>query len=621
MLLALGCVLALGAGAIVYFAANDISVSDGDPVSPAKARAIGARWRLVKSDALALRYAEALAAAGLYDELLKELRDGGLLAADERARLLFASEAMLRQRRYDDANETARRDGDDPWFSFIRARAHYALTPDAKAVFDDLQDALRGPDALAAEAWLFRARLALDVNDFETAAAAGRRAREAGAGERHVNAVAIESLIRTGEEAAAARLLAERNRQKRADDADARLAAMISLRQGDARAAARRLAAAGGKDGPNDLLAALAKWRAGDIAQAYAQAERELILAPQNWMALDLLAAIARDMGKGEEADRLIERLAASRPGLATVRRLRLQTDPDAAYAALATLSGASDISGVGAALLGADADLPEALREATQGERALIALAAALAANEVKAIDPDSVSAGGAVDPIVLTFGGAGYEALGEWAKADEMYVRASVVAPDFFRPVMNAADLARRRGANSRAIKLLSRFAEAHPDHVEARLALARAYEAAADFNAAADAYARIAPEILFASPEAARAYAAAATQAGRTAREAMLIAAAAGATDAKILGETLFIAGDDEGAAAALRKALIADPANQEIARRYVEAMTRLGRGDDAQSLLKAIKNQASAGAAVEESGADKNENARNKVKNQP
>jgi len=618
---AVAVVVALSAISIFNSTTQNLASTEKEDVSPARARAIGARWRQVKSDALAQRYADALISAGLYDRLLKEIDEGGLFAGDDRSRLLFRAEALLRQRRYDDAERVADQEENNPWVSFIRARATYALTPSEDAIAEDLRHALRGPDALAIEAWLFRARVALDANDIDTAKSASRRAREAGADEKLVEAIDIEGLIRNGDIASAESMLLKNAGKKRANLTNARLTALISLRQGDGRSAVRRLSAVRDDDGPTSLLLALAKWRAGDIAQAQALVERELAVAPKNWMALDLAAAIARDMDRNADADRLLARLSKVRPALAMLRRLRLQPDPDEAFMALVGLSEGTRSSGVGVALLGEGAVLPYELIDAKPNERALIRLGAALASGETEGLNPNDANIGGGNDPVALTLAGAGFETLGEWAKADEMYVRASVVSPDFFRPVMRAAALARQRGANRRAITLLKKYSMAHPDHNEARLELAQAYTAEEDFRMAAETFAHVAPDIIFETLDTAEAYATAATYAGRQERDAMLAAAAKNATNMKILGGTLFIAGEDKEAAVALRKALIADPNDAETAGRYADAMAKIGRGGEAKSLLDAIKKMGVEPAHVEESGALEPEYAKNKVKNQP
>ncbi|MEZ5915016.1 MAG: hypothetical protein R3C42_05250 [Parvularculaceae bacterium] len=625
------CVAALSAVSVFNSATVSFGAPGRDQMTPAKARAIGARWRKNKSDALARRYADALAAAGLDDRLVREIDEGGLFAGDDGARFAYRSEAMLRLRRFEDARRAADRQDDNPLASFIRARTVYALTPDEDAVAEDLRRALRGPDALAAKAWLLRARVALDANDMETAISASRRAREAGADENLVNAIETERLVRAGDLAAAATAISNSAGEKGPNRARARLAAMIDLRRGDGQGAARRLSSIGADDGSAALLLALAKWRTGDVAQAEALVARELALAPKNWMALDLAGAIARDVKRKDDAEKFLARLEKVRPALAMLRRLRLEQDPDAAFAALMSLSEGTKSEGAGAALLGEGAELPDELMEGRAHERALVALAAALAAGETEGFNPNDANIGGGNDPVALTLGGAGFEAMGEWAKADEMYVRASVVAPDFFRPVLRAAKLARRRGADRRAITLLDRFSTAHPDHDGARLELAQAYAGDENYSLAAKTFALAEPSLVFKTLDTAQAYAQAAAYAGRGEREAMISSAKSGARDMKILGAALFIAGENEAAAAAFRKSLIADPRDADAADRYTEAMAAIGRRAEARSLLDAIEaigetnapakggDEDGAAAPVEESGSPETDFARNKVKN--
>ena len=65
------CVAALSAVSVFNSATVSFGAPGRDQMTPAKARAIGARWRKNKSDALARRYADALAAAGLDDRLVR----------------------------------------------------------------------------------------------------------------------------------------------------------------------------------------------------------------------------------------------------------------------------------------------------------------------------------------------------------------------------------------------------------------------------------------------------------------------------------------------------------------------------------------------------------------------
>ncbi|MCB2096172.1 MAG: hypothetical protein KDE05_00945 [Parvularculaceae bacterium] len=622
--LAIVAAAVMSAIAVAYYAMRQQGFIGAQEASPAKARALGARWRASKTDALARQYADALVSAGLYDQLLEEIGGNGLFAADEQAATLFSAEALLRQRRYEDARDKAAQETANPWLAYVQARANYAMSADEPGAIHDLGAALRGPEDLLIDAWLFRARVALDANDSATASAAMRRAKEAGAPPSRTDTVEIEAAVRAGDLPSAAKRLSERasRAKKRAvPAADYRIGAMIRLRQEDGQGAVRLLDRANAVGEPAPLLTALAKWRAGDVAQAYALVEKELSATPDNWVTLDLAAAIARDLGKTEEADRLLMRLSEVRPALGVLRRLRKGLSLDTAVSELSALTDGEGVSGAGAALLGEGAALPDALREADERERNLVTLGAALASNNPRALKPYEATVSAGTDPVTLMLGGAAYERLGEWARADEMYVRASVAAQGQFTPVRRAADLALARGATERAIRLIEMFASAHPDHVAARLALARAHLAGDDARGAARIYAGLAPEDVFASREAALSYAQAAKGAGEKAREEMLAAARQGSSDMAILGEASLAVGDDAGGSAALREALIADPADERIAALYAGAMTRLGKEEEAQSLLAAIAKRAGKNETVEESSAPEPEKPTDLVKNQP
>jgi tetratricopeptide (TPR) repeat protein len=574
--------------------------------SAGEARAIGARWRASRNAALGAEYARALIAAGLYDELLTEISERGLFKGDAVGAALYRTEAALRQGRYEEALQSGGEGSafENPYLAYARARAAYALTGDPSAVAEDLARALRGPAELTADAWLFRARLALDANDFETAEAAARRAAEAGADQRSVEAVSIEKSVRAGDLQSAATRLAARMKSAKGAAAgklenDFRLAAMVNLKAGDAESAVRLVEEgrlAGAMDASARLLAALAKWMGGDEAQAYTLASGVLAASPENWTAIDLAAAIARDLGRNDEADALLERLAARRPALALARRYGdgvPSTDHDEAFAQFSGLDDDLASGGVAAALLGADRNMPALIKEPGASVRMAARLAKSINENDARGMRKAALAAvdgGGGVLTIALA--GEAFRRIGDFDRADDAFARASAAEPGFFAPLGARVRLFVDRGNRPAAIGLLREFLVVNPVNLEALVAMAILEEESGAARAAAASFSSLAPKEVFADEAAAIHYARAALKTGPAALELMLERARENATSMRLLGRIYSAVGDDERAAAAFRLALIADPADLEVPGEYFAAMERLGRGDEARTLLAEI-----------------------------
>lgn len=617
MLLFIGGITALAAHGTKRDARADVAAAP----TIAEARALGAHWRAQKTEALARDYAAALISVGLYDHLLTEIGERGLFAGDRDAANLFRAEANLRLGRYNEALKSAAGSAGNPYFAYARARASYALTGDGAAAGSDLATALRGPKELVADAWLFRARLALDANDFEAAEAAARRAVETGADRRRAALVSIERAIRAGAPGEAARLLkAHLRKAGPATAEELRLAAMIKLRAGDPRGASRFLdetRSRGAGDDRARLLSALAKWMTGDLAQAHALVGAHLAAAPHDWMALELGAAIARDFGRAGEADHLLERLAGERPALGIVRTPRREGAAlDRAFAELAALGGDEGLGGVAASLLGPDVEIPDAIREANETERGIIKLAIALEEGDERTMRAAARALAGSADPLALALAGKALLKAGDFDCADAAFAASSALAADFFAPVELRAERYAQRREFVAARALLQAFLEANSGHHRARLALATIEAGSGATRAAAANFAAIPPEILFADGEAVLLYAVVAKASGGTALSTMRARAKSGAPSARRLGEALLASGDEAGAAPPLRRALIDEPADGELASLYLEAMTRLDRTAEARSLLAEIVRRrpgATAAAALLEMGGERPEKA--------
>jgi len=609
----LGGAVLIAAATVAFVRVTGASPAEpaASQVSAAQARAIGARWRAEKSQEQARAYAQALIGAGLYDELLTEIAERGLFADDAVASGMFRAEANLRQGRFDEAIEAART-GDNPYFAYARARAVYALTADHGAVAADLSAALRGPPALAGDAWLFRARLALDANDFDSAAAAARRAAEVGVAPSRVDLFEIEKSVRAGEIGAAARLLEARGKDRRAPIAaeDFRLAAMAALRSGDAAAAVRLIDRARGAAGDDRarLLASLSKHLAGDNAQAWSLAASHLAAAPVDWVALDIGAAIARDMGRAKDEGDLLARLEKLRPALAAIRMMRAGSiTDDAAFDALTGKDG--DLSAVGAAafLLGPGA-VVRGLEEGQDQELAYVDAATALRGDDrarlrrlaTKMLNEKS-------PPLGLALAGALFAKLEDTESAARAFGLAAASAPDFLAPVLLNADLHARSGDRDGAAAILREFLARHDDNDRARLILARLEAENGDLKSAAENFAKIPPQAIFGDETLAALYGAAAKAAGGAAQVKMIETARASASTPRIQGVSLAATGDNEGAAAALRRAMLAGLGDDDLAGLYQEVMTSLGRADEAGSLLAEIRRRRNPAANSPDAGA--------------
>lgn len=618
---AIGLVVPAIFGAAIAFAV----LTDGDGLderriaaapTAAEARALGARWRANGGDELGVAYAQALVAAGLYDELLSEISERGLFARDTASATLFRTEATLRQGRYAEALDAGGEGSafDNPYLAYARARAAYALTGDPVSANADLARALRGPAALAADAWMFRARLALDANDARTAGAALRRAGEAGAARAAIDVMSIEALIRQGRFDVARERLSERARKARrksgpgdaTHEAEA-LAAMLCLRAGDWRCAVgvvddARMASS--TDVRDRLITALAKWMNGDLAQSYALLEGVLAAAPENWIALDLAAVVARDLGRMADADAFLDRLAVRRPALAQFRRRQIaDLSEDETLRSFAAGAGDPSLGGAAAALVGGDDHLPAAISEPDASARKLAALATAIRANVPRAMRKQALDL---IEhergPVALALAGAALQRVGDGDRAQDVFARASSLAPDFFAPVRARAEMFALENNRAAAIGLLREFLAGNARHAEARLAMAILEAEGGAHRAACQSFASLPPALVFADERAGILYARAAHAMGAAATTRMLAAARDAQPSLVALGAIHSEVGDDAGAAAMLRRALIADPTDEEAPGLYLAAMTRMDRADEARSLLVEIVRQRPEAVAV-------------------
>jgi hypothetical protein len=607
------------AGALSIVPREAAPAIDAEFVSPAAARALGARWRQTRRPDLERSYAQALLAAGLSDELLSAVAKEDLFAKDPETRALFRAEALLRLYRYTDAVAEAAAPAlaDNPYAAFIRVRARAGAGGGLDR--DALTLATRGPSELAREAWLLRARAALDESDFATADASFKRAAEAGATKARIEPFKIERDIRAGKTAAAAAALAARaeslakmaaGRGETLPDFEGlRLAAMLALRAGDGREAARLadrslLGTPGGHDAP---LAAFAKWMAGDSAQAEAILSAHLRAAPGDWIARDLAAALAFEQGEEKAAAAHLAELEVSNTQLAAFRRMRramAKRNFDAALAAAGDISAGKPLYGAAAALLGAGAVTPR-LPEPADADRLLAALADAADQRTARAAVSALLAA--RRSPVDLAAAAAALARAGLDDEAAALAFDASRAAGDFYSPVALRAALLEKKGRTAEALGHLEVFAAKNAGHAPARIARAQLLLRLDDIEGAVAAFAAVEPSAIFADEAPALDYARAASIAGDPWRQAMIGAASAALPRGERLGRALEAAGEDAAAAEVYRDALIDNPDSADLQRAYRNVMIRQGRLDDAEALFAAIARRRPAPAAGEPGGA--------------
>ena len=576
-----------------------------------RARAIGAEWRSTGGGDLGRRYADALLNTAQEEALISEIRNNKLLGDRPNSARLYEAEAYLRLRDYSTANAIAETDEikDDPFAAFIRARTEFALGK--KKDSDDLATALRYGGSFSAEAWLLRAREALDANELDTADAAARRAREAGADSGRVEVIEIEAAIRRGELQKVGTLLAARadalNARRRKTGLDKlvdldgdRLRVMMALLEGDPIEAARLadragLSVAGDRFAP---LAALAKWEAGDNAQSEALLRNHLEIAPADWRALDLLLGISETANRTADIQSLKKALRQYRPALASYRAMmsaRKNCDTDGEYyAALSTGSALLNDEipeGAIAALLGRNAAEMESLPEPSSTDRQLISLVREIGANDsLRAVRIARNSIG--ASPVELALSARAYADAGLQDEAMKSANASSISAPDFLAPLLVESGVLQKEGANDAAIATLGDFVDRNPGRDDARLALAAAYFHGENFKAAAATYASTDPRALFVNEDAATNYARAANEAGAAAAMRAIEAAQEELEEPRRLAEFCEMAGDDAAAASVWRDLLISAEPDRSALDAYRRILGRLGRAAEGERFIGEI-----------------------------
>lgn len=568
------------------------------------AATLRAAYRAQPGELLRIEAARALLGAGEYSEALVLLRDGLPENALAQEAEYLRAESLLRLRRFGEASALAgaiAAKGHSGAALLLMARAAYGAgrLEEARALTGE---ALRGGGPSLADAWLFRARLALDANDLVSANAAISRARESGASARSIFAAETEALIRRGsfEEAAAA--IAERRarggRGARQDDPLSEyLSAMLDMAKGDYVSATRRLRASerwigGFAYGP--LLQAVAHDGAGDSAQADRRFAILIDAEPENVVAViaagERLIAADRLEEAGALADRaqspvaaaylrLIAALAAA-DGDAALDAAKAFVDTPLPPSPVETLLGPH---AAGARLMH---DRHETAAALVRGVRVLFAGNAREAARTARDLDQP------APPPAVLVVIGELHLAAGDDARAATAFERALSAEPDSSKALVGRVRAAVRAGNVGAVEALLAARVATDPEGIEARSLLARlltlegrAAEAIEVLNPIEDAPAMSASDAMV--------FAAALERGDERGR----LAAFARRFDERHPGDPSAVvllerAGLSEAAAVAARDALLAAPERPERVAAYRAAMRRAGRGEAAEAFLSAL-----------------------------
>lgn len=573
------------------------------------ANAAGDVWRRTRSLAGARAFASALSLAGDFESLLVAIDEEGLLDDDPRLRAVYRTSALFHLRRFDDAISESKKVADDASTALIAARAAYALNADPEGANASIAAVLRttvANPALNIEAWLFRARTALDANDLATADAAIARAIESGAAGNAVDLMSIERSIRAGDVASAEERLDQRDASLRAanpdfvsDPGSERLRAMAAMHRGAPIEATRHLRAAHGDiDSRFLLLSALIRRSANDDGQAMA------LLASGNshsdWVAADL--QLHASTTSTDRARALLARMESGNPLLASIRQVERALsakDLDAAHAALSAVREPAR-SGAEAFLLGRAF---KATSEPSENMQRLLEAAIALR-NEGPVAARATVDAltGEGADALSVLVAANILNAAGEIDAAASVYKRSFDITPSAVA-ALGAAKALTRLGQNAEAERILKAAIAQRPTDRDLNVALARMFVGRGETAAAVSALARVPVRSLLEDVASAELRLELARDSGPDAVAAFLKEAEAAAPSTLGLARLAERAGRDDIAARAFRGVVVAVPTSLSASTGYLESMTRLGRREEALTMLETAARAAKSAEIVE------------------
>ncbi|MEZ5895107.1 MAG: hypothetical protein R3C51_01785 [Parvularculaceae bacterium] len=586
---------------------DEVSIQASVKQASLEARQLGEKWRDDQATDTAYAYADALMRAGMYETFLDETKTSALLSFDPDAQKRYRAEALLRLRRFAAArDEIGGREG-DPFAALVRARAIYALSANRDRVMADLSQALRASQ-LTSAAWLLRARVELDDNEFEAAQAAARRARDTGAAPATIQAVTIEAEIRGGDLESAAASLAARERRSHkkgrglALDVDietARLAAMAAARAGDFEEASRLFdasLAAHTVNSRDPLLAAIFKWGSGDIAQALAGVRKYRDHAPDDWVGLDIEAGLLRALDRQRDAAELVEKLTRVNPDLARLRRVRTLAaagDLDAVFAQYDMIEREVQITGAAAFLMGPNPGAPAELAEINHIEADRFTFATQRATAGPSQLGRLAVAhLAFHSDPIDQALAGAAFADAGQFDQARAAFESARKAAPAFFAPAARTAQLEVTDGAPNRAVAVLQDFLSANPDRDEARLMLAEIQAGRGDHCAAVRALSSAKPALVYGEDDAALLAIKSARRCSRRDVDETLDAARTLIDGTARFARMAELAGEDALAAQTWRDVLAGAPADRSAQDGYLRSMEKLNLRMQALAVLAEI-----------------------------
>lgn len=574
------------------------------------AETLRAAWRADPTDALRLEAARAFLIAGAEADAIDLLTAPALGDAEDFTRRHLLAEAALRARRFDEAGRLAAallaeapRDGRA---KLLEARVAHALGDRDKSR-SLVADSIRLGGESLGDAWIFRARIALDADDVDAARSAASRARDQGAAAAEADAVDIEALLREGalDEARAA-LSAFRAAPHAGDGPLAeRLETHFEICAGAPNEAARRLRVIAPlvEAAPHGLffLSRVATL-AADYAQGEAALDEALSDAPDNSV---LLAAAHERLiaaRRFDEAEELAERLGGldrNRAALARVAAALGRDDHDAAAAvALATDEFVEPMS-ADAFVFGRKC-APAAAADGARARAARLVAAIAAAKGDSRA------AARAAAQRLEESGDDASFRlaaaeihlALGDDAAAGAGFEHALARSPDSVRARTGLARIAGRAGAFEKAAEL---FAAAPPTTAGAAAVSARALVAAGRHAEAARALAPFVAD-LGADPDDAAAAVRILKAAGE---DAAVVAVAQSARRARPdsieTARLLNAAGLVDDSIAAARAGVLAFPQSTDRAELYAIVMMKAGRSGEAAAFMSELS------ARVGENGA--------------
>jgi hypothetical protein len=588
------------------------------------AETLRAAWRANPTDALRLEAARAFLIAGEEARAIDLLAAPASGRAEDFTRRHLLAEAELRSRGFDAASRIAAellaeapRDG--------RAKLLEARIAHGRGEFEKsralLGESIRYGGDARGEAWLFRARLALDADDAAAARAAARRAREAGASASEIDAVEIETLLRAGAREAARAALAELNaaRDGGGGPLTARLQVHLDICAGAANEAARRLRdiAPLVEAAPYGLLfISRVATLAADDAQGEAALAAALAAAPGNPV---LLAAAherrvrARRFGEAEDVALRLAGVDRDRAALARVAAALAEDDADTAAAAALGAEDFAEPAATDAFVFGAGCGA-DASAAAARARAVRLLAGAESARGELRAGAADAARAleAEATEPAAQLLAGEIRLALGDDAAAGAAFERARAARPGSARARIGRVRIAARAGAFAAAADALPPEHAATPAAAAAR---ARALAAAGRIVEGAAALAPFAAALGGDLDDAAAAVAI--FMAAGDAQSAGIVAEAArrARPDAADSVRILAVAGRAAAAIGAARAGLIADPRSEERALLYANVMKSAGRADEAGAFISELAARsgdnvalAAARRALEESHAE-------------